>query len=508
MRARPQNLLLLFLLGLTLFRLAMIGQFPLTMDEAYYWAWSQRPDIVYYEQPGMCAWILWLASGFFPHATPFSVRLPAVILGLFSSWILYRAYRAFHDDEAEAAAFVMVISFLPIYFAGGFLYEHDTPLMFFSSLSYYFILKLLKNPTPARWYLVGLALTAALYSKFAAPFLILGFVLFIPLSRTLRPWLRRPHPYLAGLMSTFLFLPVLIWNYRHDWMSVEHIAYLTRTGSMTLTDRFSHFFNYLGSQFFAYSPLLYLTLLLALVLAVRRYRKAREEPILLLLTLSVPILLYLFLQSFRSHVYGNWSAIGYLPALMLTMRISATYLRLPFPAPFCFRRRFLFAGVILACFLSVSPLIQARYHLFSPAMRRLEKALHLDDRLDERLDEELLGWPELAAAVERSRGGTQFILARRYQIASILEFYLPDHPQIYIYSEGRRRSQFDLWTDFNLLQGKTGLFVDVRPIPTDLADQCQSVVPLEKPLKILDQGEVRKRFFIYRCEGFRAHPVD
>lgn len=502
MRPRPQTLLLLFLLCLALFRLAMIGQVPLSLDEAYYWSWSQKPDIAYYEQPGMCAWILWLVGRFFPQASPFSVRLPAVLLSFLGSWLIYRAYRLFHDDEAEAASLVMVISILPVYFAGGFLYEHDTVLMFFATLSYYLILRLLKQPTAGGWYLVGLALTATMYSKFAAPFLVICLVLFIFVSPTLRPWLRRPHPYLAGLLSALLFAPVIIWNYQHDWIAVKHVGYLTRGQNPSLLTHGADFLNYLSSQLLAYSPLLYLTLLAALVISLRRWWRAREEPVLLLLMLSVPILGYFFLQSFRSRVYGNWSLIGYLPAWMLAMRVSADYLRRPASAPFCFQPGYLLAGLVLAALTSVLPLLQARYALFSPAMRRLEKIFQLDFRLDKRLNEELAGWPELAAGVQRHRRTTDFILARRYQLASILEFYLPDHPQIYIYSEGRRRSQFDFWTDFPLLQGRSGLYVDVRPLPPPLAAQCGRVIPLETPLKILDAGEVIKRFFIYRCEEF------
>jgi len=505
MRLRPQTLLLLFLLALFAFHLALMGQIPISQDEAYYWCWSRKLAPSYYDAPGMIAWIHRLVSLFLPRASAFTVRLPAAILGLLTAWIIYQAHRVFHDDETEAVALVMALSILPISFVGSFISIYDNPLIFFLALGYLFMLKLLRQPRPYLWYLLSLTLTAGLYCKISTLMPAGCFVLFVLLSPTLRPELRRPHPYLATLLAMILLIPFLVWNSRHDWVTVLAVSRITRAGEITLLDRLSLAGDFLLSQLAAYSPLICISLVAALVLAVRRYFQTREESLLLLLMLSVPILAYFLLQSFRSRVLGNWPVVGFVPALMLTARLAAAS-GAPDPRrkPIYFRRTYLAAGLVLALLLSLGPVIQARYRLASPLLRQLEKALRLDYRIDYRLDQELWGWTELAGAVGQHRAGADFILARKYQLAAELEFYLPDHPQVLVYSSGLRRSQFDLWTDLSRRQGQTALFVDDKRIPPELAAQFDRVIPREAPLEIMDQGEPLKRFFIYRAEGF--HP--
>jgi len=505
MRLRPQTLLLLFLLALFAFHLALIGQIPLSLDEAYYWCWGRRPAPAYYDGPGMIAWIHWLFSFLFPEPTAFSVRLPAALLGFATAWVLYRAYRVLYDDETEAATLVIALSVLPIFFIGSFISIYDNPLVFFLVLAYFFMFQLLRRPRAYLWYLIALALTAGLYSKFSALMPAGCFVLFILLSPTLRPWLRRPHPYLATLLALALLIPLVVWNSRHEWVTFLALVRITRTGPWTWADRLASAGELCLSQFAAYSPLISISLVAALLTAMRRYWKERDESLLLLLMLSVPILAYFLLQALRSRVLGNWPVVGFVPALILTARFSflsgAPDSR---RKPIYFRRSYLAAGLALSFLLSLGPVLQARYHLAAPLFRRIEKTFHLDFRIDQRLDQELYGWTELAATVEQNRAGADFILAHKYQIAAELEFYLPDHPRLEVYSQGWRRSQFDLWTDLPRHQGQTALYVDDHRVPPELAAQFERVIPLAAPIKLIDQGELLKRFFIYRLEVF--HP--
>ena len=53
--------LVLWLLLLSLVRLAAAGLVPLTEDEAYYRLWAQHPALGYYDHPPMMAW--WIHVG-------------------------------------------------------------------------------------------------------------------------------------------------------------------------------------------------------------------------------------------------------------------------------------------------------------------------------------------------------------------------------------------------------------------------------------------------------------
>jgi 4-amino-4-deoxy-L-arabinose transferase-like glycosyltransferase len=49
---------------------------------------------------------------------------------------------------------------------------------------------------------------------------ILGAAAFLLTEPGSRRWLARPHPYVAGLIALAIFLPVLIWNDEHEWVSL------------------------------------------------------------------------------------------------------------------------------------------------------------------------------------------------------------------------------------------------------------------------------------------------
>ena len=308
MRPRPQTLLLLFLLALFAFHLALMGQIPISPDEAYYWCWSRRLAPSYYDAPGMIAWIHGLVSLFLPNASAFTVRLPAAVLAFATAWVLYRAYRVLYDDEAEAVALVLALSILPIAFIGSFISIYDNPLLFLLALGYLFMFQLLRRPRAYLWYLISLALAAGLYCKISALMPAGCFVLFALLSPTLRPELRRPHPYLAALLALALLVPFLVWNSRHDWVTVLAVSRITRVGEITLADRLSFVGDFLLSQLAAYSPLILISLVAALISAARSSWKERDESQLLLLMLSVPILA---VTSFYGMNIHHWPTFEY-----------------------------------------------------------------------------------------------------------------------------------------------------------------------------------------------------
>ena len=54
------------LLAVNLFKLAVARCFPLIGDEAYYWLWSRRPALGYFDHPPMVAWLITLSTAVLP----------------------------------------------------------------------------------------------------------------------------------------------------------------------------------------------------------------------------------------------------------------------------------------------------------------------------------------------------------------------------------------------------------------------------------------------------------
>ncbi|HEX3444589.1 MAG TPA: hypothetical protein VHS80_07710, partial [Chthoniobacterales bacterium] len=61
-------LLLIFLLALTAIRLFLAAHYELAPDEAYYYLWSQHPDICYYSKGPGVAWAIMVGTSLFGHS--------------------------------------------------------------------------------------------------------------------------------------------------------------------------------------------------------------------------------------------------------------------------------------------------------------------------------------------------------------------------------------------------------------------------------------------------------
>src|SRR4029078_5705869 len=71
----------------------------------------------------------------------------------------------------------------------------------------------------AWWTATGLALGAAFASKYTSIFLPVGALIAIAVRPSLRARFREPGPYVACIVATLVFLPVLRWNADHAWVS-------------------------------------------------------------------------------------------------------------------------------------------------------------------------------------------------------------------------------------------------------------------------------------------------
>ncbi|KOR27793.1 hypothetical protein TI03_06155 [Achromatium sp. WMS1] len=75
--AIKSNIIILFCLSLI--TLALL---PLGLDEAYYWYWSQYPDLSYFDHPPLLAWLMWISTNL-GDQREFFVRIGGFLL----SWL-------------------------------------------------------------------------------------------------------------------------------------------------------------------------------------------------------------------------------------------------------------------------------------------------------------------------------------------------------------------------------------------------------------------------------------
>lgn len=102
------------------------------------------------------------------------------------------------------------------------------------------------------WILVGLFAGLGCVSKYTNLFLGLGILLWLLIDPAGRRWLRSPWLWVGGIVACIIFLPVVLWNEQHDWISFSHQFGRIDVHQITL----SYLGEFLASQLWLLNPLI------------------------------------------------------------------------------------------------------------------------------------------------------------------------------------------------------------------------------------------------------------
>jgi 4-amino-4-deoxy-L-arabinose transferase-like glycosyltransferase len=156
----------------------------------------------------------------------------------------------------------------------------------------------------ARWWLAaGVFAGLALLSKFTAVLLVPAVLAFMLVPDWRRRWLTSPYPWLAALIAVALFLPVLIWNYQHDWASFRfQFVRVVATHELSLRT----VGDYIGVQWALVGAVLLPVVGVGLTLTVWRGYRRREPVAILLSTCVIVPFWYFFWKSLSLRVGDTW----------------------------------------------------------------------------------------------------------------------------------------------------------------------------------------------------------
>lgn len=104
------------------------------------------------------------------------------------------------------------------------------------------------------------------------------------------------------------------------------------------------------------------------------------------------------------------------------------------------------------------------------------------------------------AARWRREAGAAFFIATTPEQASLLSFYLPLQPMIYLPAGEGIRHQFDLWNSYYDFQGANALYL--TPTTTDLPPQL--VREFEEVKKLEEPQAMGQDWLFYSCQRFGA----
>jgi 4-amino-4-deoxy-L-arabinose transferase-like glycosyltransferase len=317
--------LLLLILVTTLIRLVMGWALGLGIDETYMVAASRHLELSYYDHPPTAWWLTHAAMALSGSQASVIVRLPFILLFAVSTWLMARITTRLFDSRRAGfwAAFILNLS--PVYAvtAGGWVLPDgplDCALLGFLLFALR-ALDLIPSRQPwADWLATGAFAGLAMLSKYNGVLVLLGLPLFLLTTKAGRVWLRRPQPWVAGLLAVLLFTPVIVWNVDHHWASFAFQG--DRAGGLRFRP-LAPLGVWAGEALFVL-PWIWVPLIL---LWLRALRHGPGEPRgwLLALLAATPILLFAFVSIWSSdHILYHWSAPG---TLMLFPLLGAEVAR-------------------------------------------------------------------------------------------------------------------------------------------------------------------------------------
>ena len=401
-------------------------------DETYYWEWSRHLASGYFDHPPVVALLIRLGTALFG-VTPLGVRIGSVCAGWAASVMLVLLARRLAGGRAALVA-AIALCCMPLAAAGLVLATPDAPLLFAFALTLLALDHALETEPGSRvatrwWLAAGIALGIAFVSKYNAVLLPVGALIACLTLAPLRRQLRTAGPYVATIAAALIFVPVIIWNARHQWVSFGfQLGHGFTSGHGTPFSRES---SLIGGQLALVSPILFVLFAIAVVQGVR----SREPRRVLLAAVSATVFLFFCIGAWRHPAEANWQAPAYVPAIALLASHAATTRNRAWS-------RWIMAGCALGALTSVAIYVQSIVPVLPITAR--------DDPTARGT-----GWDSLAVRMqmladrESARTGARVWLGGdRYQEASEIAFHLPSHPETFSLNIEGRPNQYDLWPGF------------------------------------------------------------
>lgn len=495
---KPARIILLFVIALTLVRVALVWLQKPSPDEAYYFLCSQHPAPAYFDGPVGTSCLVGLVNT--AGGGDFFWRLLAPVGALIASLVCFLFVRRLANDSVAALATV-VLNLLPGFNVQSLRVGPQMPalaLLILCLLLAWIAFEAPKNSL-VWWAFAGLALGGACLFSYAAVFaipLIIVFVLSSAKHRNLRDVIGLAM--FIALPAAFL-LPALVWNAQQEWIPMM-------PGTLRSLWHFDGggFLTSLVSLLYFISPLVAVTLLGTwAMLAGGAHSHIRARFLFLAAMPFVLLSLYML-------YHGGDAAFFFLLAVpILLVRARDLLDRLPAG------RWAGGAAVLLALGFSLHA-----------------AAASMDDGR---------AWDSAAAHArdvflgELKKGNESlFLVAENPALASALGYYLKDslippagHPVVYVAESQDISSQYSLWPSYadfvesprvvdeyyteqkgeNPFVGRSALYITEEKadeVPQTIKAAFESVTLLEEyPLR----GAHRNPLYIYLCKNYQTLPL-
>jgi len=478
----------LLVLATTLLRLVAGATTELTTDEAHYALYGFHLDWSYFDHPPMIGWLQSVVLLF--SDTDLALRIVPIFLFSAASFVLYKVCASFFPNESPWLGFVSVAivqSGVMLQLIGMAMLP-DGPLMLLGLLVGLVLHRLLINGSIRNWLWLGLLLGLAGLSKYTAVSLVVTVLLSLMLTKQWRQLLGAG-PWLAMLIAFLLIMPVLYWNYHHEWIS---FLYQIHHGTGKTSWEFKRMFISQAGQLFVYGPGIYVLGMIAAISALGKYKnlgEPAERGVMLCLTLALPLLLLFGWNSGYEMTLPHWTSFGWVALSPLAARWIIR----------SWDKRRVRAGVRVSVVYAVLFIGVVFSQLISPWMPFQDNKNALRD---------LYGWRQAAQHAEKLRmemsatpGEVPLIFTDNWTRGSRLSWYARPTP---VQVLDNRQDQFDIWfgSPQNGARGILVLWPDEEKPATGGTGQF-AVCRLIDKMPVIVSGHLSSTFSFYACHDLR-----
>jgi hypothetical protein len=351
------------------------------------------------------------------------VRLLPSLLGAGTVFIILAMLK---DQVKDIRVPMLVIFAIPLFHlhVAGFIAIPDLPLVFFASLFFFFYKKYLIRESPLTILFLSLSIVLMLYSKYHA-LLVIGLTVLSNLKI-----LSRRSFWLVVLISLVLYLPHILWQINHDFVSFGYHL-IDRNKPFELR----HVLEYVGNQWAMLGPFCGLILLYLGIV-----RKSTDKFTLSLKFNLIGFFLFFLFSSLKGHVEPHWTAVAFVPLILLSIPMLEENLRLK-------------SWVSVLSYITIPFILLIRLALvidFAAIPDQVSKRFHNKE--------------EFFLEIHKEARGRPVVFTNSFQKPSLYWFFTKE-PAFTHNNYRYRRNQYDLWSMEADLQGKEVLYLSDTRIP-------------------------------------------
>jgi 4-amino-4-deoxy-L-arabinose transferase-like glycosyltransferase len=392
-------------------------------DYIDHWVTSRVWSLSYFEHPPMVAWVI-KALVAVVGSSDAGLRAAALLMNLALLALIY-AFTARRFGLLAGKLTLLGLETTVFFTSKSLSLQTEQPLVLFWVAALWAWLNYLDTGR-ARWILAAGALAGlGALSKYTMVLFYLGLLAYALLVRGRRRELANPWQYAGGLLALAVFLPVLIWNYQHDWVSFRF--QLSKGGADPNVPFGLSSANFLLGTAFFYSPVLFVWGLWRMGRALARDGLADGAQTLLAVLTFLPLLFFAAAVARSEYADPHW---GVLSAVCLLAWLGKDLAGLV--AAGRGRRVAMLIGAALAVNVALLGLVAA--HTWRPFLPIVP---------DYDPTRQVVGWREAGVETEAllARNGLpapRYVLSYFYALGSQFALHLPSQPLPYSFSRERR----------------------------------------------------------------------